>query len=164
MTYYYEWSYITVKLYTGYLVLIIALGFIISLQSANAMWVKLSDTELVEKSDVIITAELIGQTQVDINQAKFVVGVLKVEEVLKGDKYQTIILLALPSAESPRSSTDIFYKDGQKGLWFLREKVERESGIYLADHPQRFVSEKHADAQIEIIRNILKDKKTDNIK
>ena len=153
------------KFYAGYLVLIIALGFIISLQSANAMWVKLSDTELVEKSDVIITAELIGQTQVDINQAKFVVGVLKVEEVLKGDKDLAVILLALPSAEGPRSSTDIFYKDGQKGLWLLRErKVKGESGIYLADHPQRFVSEKHAVAQIELIRNILKDKKTDNTK
>ena len=153
------------KFYTGYLVILIALGFIISLQSANAMWVKLSDTELVEKSEVIITAELIGQTQVDINQAKFVVGVLKVEEVLKGDKDLAVILLALPSAESPRSSTDIFYKDGQKGLWLLRErKVKGESGIYLADHPQRFVSEKHAVAQIELIRNILKDKKTDNIK
>ena len=129
------------------------------------MWVKLSDTELVEKSDVIITAELIGQTQVNINQAKLVVGALKVADVLKGKKGQTVILLALPSAEIPRSSTDIFYKDGQKGLWFLRErKVEGEAGIYLADHPQRFVSEKHADAQIEIIRNILKDKKTDNIK
>ena len=153
------------KYFSGYLVLIIALGFIISLQTANAMWVKLSDTELVEKSDVVITAELIGQTQVNINQATFVVGVLKVEEVLKGDQGQTIILLALPSAEGSRSSTDIFYKDGQKGLWFLRKrKVKGESGIYLADHPQRFVSEKHADAQIEIIRNILKDKKTDNIK
>jgi hypothetical protein len=154
-----------VKYFSGYLVLIIVLGFIISLQTANAMWVKLSDTELVEKSDVIITAELTGQTQVDINQAKFVVGVLKVEEVLKGDKGQTVILLALPSAEGPRSSTDIFYKDGQKGLWFLREqKAESGTGIYLADQPQRFVSEKHAVAQIEIIRNILKDKKTDNIK
>ena len=153
------------KLYIGYFVLIFALGFIISLQTANAMWVKLSDTELVEKSDVIITAELIGQTQVDINQAKFVVGVLKVEEVLKGDKDQTIIMLALPSAEGPHSSTDIFYKDGQKGLWFLRKrKVKEESGIYLADHPQRFVSEKHADAQIEIVRTILKDKKADNVK
>ncbi len=152
------------KFFTGYLVLIIALCFIISLQTANAMWVKLSDTELVEKSDVVITAELIGQTQVDINQARFVVGVLKVEEVLKGDKGQTIILLALPSTEGPRSSTDIFYKDGQKGLWLLRErKVKGESGIYLADHPQRFVSEKHAVAKVEIIRNILKDKKTDNI-
>ena len=150
---------------TRYIALIFTLVMIISLSTTNAMWAKLSDTELIEKSDVIITAELIGQTQVDINQAEFVVGVLKVEEVLKGDKGLAVILLALPSSESPRSSTDIFYKDGQKGLWFLRERnAKGETGMYLADHPQRFVSEKHADAQVEIIRNILKDKKIDNIK
>ena len=58
----------------------------------------------------------------------------------------------------------MFYKDGQKGLWFLRKrKAKGETGIFLADQPQRFVSDKHADAQIEIVRNILKDKKTDNI-
>lgn len=43
-----------------------------------------------------------------INQVKFVVGVLKVEEVLQGDKNKTVILLALPSTEGPRKSDDIF--------------------------------------------------------
>ena len=71
---------------TRYIALIFTLVMIISLSTTNAMWVKFSDTELIEKSDVIITAELIGQTQVNINQTKFVVGVLKVAEVLKGDK------------------------------------------------------------------------------
>lgn len=128
-------------------------------------WAEFSDIELVNQSDVIVNAELIGQTQVTINQFKYVIGVLKVEGVLKGDKNQAVILLALPSTEGPRSSIDIFYENGQNGLWFLREqKAKGETGMYLADHPQRFVSEKQADAQIAIIRNILKDKKTDTIK
>lgn len=152
------------KLYTGYIVLIVTLILFIGFQNANAMWVKLSDTELVEKSDVIITAELIGQTQITISQSKNVVGVLKIGEVLKGAEGLTIILLALPSTEGPRSSTDIFYENGQNGLWFLRErKIRGDAGIYLADQPQRFVSEKQADAQIEIVRNIL-NKKADKRK
>lgn len=144
------------KFLTGYIVLIFALVLIISLQTANAMWVKLSDSELIEKSDVIITAELIGQTQVDINRVKLVIGVLKVEEVLKGDKNQAVTLLALPSTEGPRSSTDILYKDGQKGLWFLREqKTESGTGIYLADHPQRFLSIEHSGDKIKALREML---------
>lgn len=108
---------------------------------------------------------MIGQTQVTINQLKYVIGVLKVEGVLKGDKNQAVILLALPPTKVPHISTDILYRKGQKGLWYLRErKAKGETGMYLADHPQRFVSEKHVDAQEEIIKNILKNKKIDNIK
>ncbi len=153
------------KFITRYIALIFALVFIINLSTTNAMWAKLSDSELIEKSDIIITAELIGQTQVSINQSKFVVGVLRIKEVLKGDKCQSVTLLALPPTEGPHSSSDIFYKDGQKGLWFLRERKNKGvTGIYLADQPQRFVPEKRADAQVEIIRNILKDRKSDNLK
>ncbi len=123
------------------------------------MWVKLSDEELTEQSNVIITAELIGEVPIMINQAKFVIGVLKVEEVLKGDRDQTALLLALPSSKGVYISEDIFYKKGQKGLWFLRErKTEGEAGIYLADHPQRFLSMEHASDQIKAIRKIMKNK------
>ncbi len=123
-------------------------------------WAKLSDIELVNQSDVIVNAELIGQTQFTINQFKYVIGALKVEEVLKGDKNQAVILLALPRTKGPRISTDILYRKGQKGLWFLRErKAKGETGIYLADHPQRFLSIEHAGDQIKAIQKILKNKR-----
>lgn len=144
------------KSLSGYVVLLFILIFVPA--TTNAMWVKLSDTELIEQSDVIITAELIGQTQVTMEQSKIVIGVLEVGEVLKGDKNKAVILLALPSTEGPRKSDDIFYKTGQKGLWFLREQVtEGEAGFYLADHPQSFISKEHADDQIKAIRKILED-------
>lgn len=142
-----------------YIVLIFTLILVPAI--TNAMWVKLSDIELVKQSDVIITAELIGNTQVTINQAKTAIGILKVEKVLKGDKNQTVILLALPSHEGPLKSDDIFYKTGQNGLWLLRErKTKGESGIYLADHPQRFLSVEYADDQKKRIQKILEDKGT----
>ena len=149
-------EYITLKSFIEYVVLALSLILILNVATANAMWAKLTDTELVEQSDVIITAELTGHTQATINQVEFDVGVLKVEEVLKGDKNQAVIHLALPSTEGPRKSDDIFYKEGQKGLWFLREReAEGESGIYLADHPQRFLSIEHAGDHIKAIRKIL---------
>ncbi len=146
------------KYYMSYTVLILSLILILNVTTANAMWVKLSDAELIEQSNVIVTAEMIGHATKMIDGVKFVVGTLKVEEVLKGDKDKTVMLLALPSTEGPHKSDDIFYKKGQKGLWFLRErKTEGEAGIYLADHPQRFLSIEHADDQIKAIREILKN-------
>jgi hypothetical protein len=151
------WSNIIMKSLIGVIVLIFTLILVPAI--TNAMWVKLSDIELVKQSDVIITAELIGNTQVTINQAKTVIGILKVEEVLKGDKNQTVILLALPSHEGPLKSDDIFYKTGQNGLWLLRErKTKGESGIYLADHPQSFITMERAGGQIKSIQKILEDK------
>ncbi|GAX60004.1 transcriptional activator [Candidatus Scalindua japonica] len=143
-----------VKPLSGYIVLLFILVLVSS--STNAMWVKASDSELVEHSDVIITAELIACTQITIHQQETNIGILKVEEVLKGDDNQSAFLLALPSARVLRKSDDIFYKIGQKGLWCLRErKLKGEAGIYLADQPQRFTSEEHAAGQIEAIRKIV---------
>ncbi len=148
------------KYYISYTALILALFLTLNFATtANAMWVKLSENELIEQSDVIVTAEMIGHAPMMIDGVKFVIGVLKVEEVLKGDKEKTVMLLALPSTEGPHKSTDIFYKKGQKGLWFLRErKAKGEAGIYLADHPQRFLSIEHAEDQIKTIRKIMKNK------
>ncbi len=107
---------------------------------------KQSDTELIEQSDVIVTAELIGQAQVTINHVVVGMGVLEVTEILKGDNELQVILLKLPLIEAPRSSTDILYKKWQSGLWFLRElKREGFEDIYLANHPQCFISIENAE-------------------
>lgn len=144
------------KILIRLVILIIVLISVTSL--TNAMWAKLSDKELIEKSEIIITAELIGHTEVTINQINYNVGILKVGEVLKGDTDQTALLLVMPSSKGPHKSDDILYKRGQKGLWLLRErKNEEEAGLYLADNPQRFTPEEYADDQIKEIRRILKD-------
>ena len=122
------------------------------------MWAKQTDAELIEQSDIIVTAELIGHTQVTINHVIIGMGALKVAETLKGDKEQTVILLKLPLIETPHSSTDIFYKKGQSGLWFLRElKREGFEGIYLANHPQSFISIENAGEQIKVLRKGIKN-------
>ncbi len=138
--------------------LLLMICIIVSPYKANAMWVALTDTELIQQSDIIVIGELIGQTQVMLMacQERLSLGVLQVKEVLKGDKAQTLLLLELPSPEVPRASTDISYKKGQKGLWFLRVRNPGEIGIYLADHPQRFLAIEQMADQIEVFQKKLK--------
>ena len=130
-----------------------------SLGRADAMWVKLSDAELIDKSDIIVGAELIGHTQLRVapDRPKLTVGVLRVDDVLKGDTGITVALLVLSSPDAPRSSTDLVYRKGQKGLWFLRVRDQKDAGLYLADHPQHFVPLQHA-AQIDAFKRLLKKK------
>ena len=122
-----------------------------------AMWEELTDSQLCAQSDVIVEAEYLGQTRVDVaSTAKSVwLGVLKVEAVLKGDSRQSVILLAVPSPEGPRSSSDIVFKSGQKGLWFLSARSADDSGIYAIDHPRRFVDAARVGDRKDAIRAIL---------
>lgn len=125
------------------------------------MWARMSTSELVERSEIVLYGELIGHTKIALQhgQGKLFLGVLQVEEILKGDKNQTVILLVLPSKNGLVRSTDIFYKKGQKGLWFLRVRAGEE-GVYLADHPQRFMPSGVAAKHLEEIRKIIKNKES----
>lgn len=124
--------------------------------TGDAMWAELSDTQLIEASDVIIIAEMVDRKQIIRDQVKLSIGILKVSEVLKGNKHQTEFLLVLPSPDAPRKSDDIFYKNGQKGMWFLRQyRPAGEPNLYLADNPQRFLPSKDAAGKINVFRNIL---------
>ena len=126
------------------------------------MWEGMTDSALCAQSSVIVEAEYIGHTQVkDASAAKNLwLGVLKVESVLKGDSLQSVLLLAVPSPKAPGSSSDIVFTKGQKGLWFLRARSADDVGIYVVDHPQRFVASAQVPDRIEAIRKILNAKGT----
>jgi hypothetical protein len=120
------------------------------------MWVRLSDAELVAQSDIIVVATLgeIRPTSGDGSSRN--VGVLDIRQVLKGTAGLDEARLALPSADQPLSSTDIHYKTGQAGLWFLRQLPAAGGGtVYSADHPQRFVPEEEASARMPALRKLI---------
>ena len=48
------------------------------------------------------------------------------------------------------ASTDVFFEDGQLGLWYLRAKGQ---GLYLADRPDRFLSLDAADSRIRALKD-----------
>lgn len=120
------------------------------------MFAQMSDDELIRRSDLIIFGEWTGQSPVRLPGATqaLEVGAIRIAEVLKGPKTQTLALVITSMPDAPRSSSDIHYQRGDRGLWLLRAHPDG-NGLYLADHPQRFVAEKNGTARIEILRRLL---------
>lgn len=132
---------------------VIALIVCILIGSAEAMFVKLSEEELVEQSGLIVVGELIGRSQVSLatQERPQLLGVIRVEEVLKGARATSVAFLALPGGKI-MVSTDLSYTDGQRGLWYLRLRDANVEGVYVADHPQKFVPIEKADEQVAALR------------
>jgi len=110
---------------------------------------------------MIVIGELIGQTRVQLatEGKKTRLGVLSVDDVVKGDSLQTVVLLVLPSSRGPMVSSDIPLQIGQKGLWFLHPRSEDEVGLYVVDHPQRFLPSDQIADRIGEIRRVLENQK-----
>ena len=119
------------------------------------MFVRLSDAELIEDSELIVVGELIGRAPINSSQGNGtqMLGVIRVDETLKGERGTTIAFLGLPGGKIMRSD-DLSYGDGQRGLWYLRLRDADEAGIYVADHPQRFVPMDQAGGKIETLRSL----------
>jgi len=138
---------------------IATIAFIITLLFAwtetHAMWAQLSDAELVDTSSLIVVGKLARMTVPSEDHA-YTVGVIEIDDVLKGDSAAKTVWLDVPQPGTPISSSDIFYRVGQEGLWFLRLLAPDDGEIYAADHPQRFVPVAHAGPIIDEMRNLLK--------
>jgi hypothetical protein len=119
---------------------------------AVAMWAELSFDELVARSDLIVTGRFEGPVKPASKGDGPTVGAIKITSVLKGPPRIQSALIALPSPQAPISSSDIIYRPGQEGLWFLRRKEGGQADVYLADHPQRFVPSDRAGNMIDRVR------------
>jgi hypothetical protein len=112
---------------------------IISMEAVG-MFARYSETELIKSSDLIVVGTLIGRTtlQLGADTGQLNVGVIAIQDQLKGAQDESIALLLLPSENKALVSDTIAYKVGQQGLWFLRSRDPVARGLYVADHPQRF--------------------------
>ena len=115
------------------------------------MWAKMSDAELIAQSDLIVVGEWVGQSAISLHGTARSLGAVAVSEVLKGDPRQTLALISLPASDAPVASDRVVFKRGDKGLWLLRRADA--PGLYLADHPQRFVPA--GSAGIESLRKAI---------
>lgn len=123
--------------------------------SVIAMWAPLSDEELVRSSDLIVVGEWQGQSAFSATGSGDIeIGVVLVSETLKG-KGPGFALVALPSSSAPRSSSDLVYRRGDRGLWLLKLQPGSK-GLYLADHPQRFVPSAGGEQRIRQLRQLIK--------
>ncbi len=121
-----------------------------------AMFAQMSDEELVRRSDLVVVGEWIGQSRVQLaaGGGPLELGAVTITEVLKGVPGQTLALVATVAGDAPRSSSDMAYRRGDRGLWLLRLR-QGSTGIYLADHPQRFIPDAGGAARIEALRKIM---------
>lgn len=121
----------------------------------TAMFAKMSDEELIRRSDLIVIGEWVGQSSLQIgsDSAPMEIGAIAISEVLKGSPGQTLALLAITPAGAPRSGDAISYRRGDKGMWLLRHHGTK--GLYLADHPQRFIPDIGGAERIREIRRTL---------
>jgi hypothetical protein len=122
------------------------------------MWAAMSDEELLRVTDLAVFGRWVGQTsalKVGGQSPTHDIGAIEVDEVLKGPQGLTLALVAAPAMQGPRSSTDILFRRGARGLWLLRKRSGPESGLYLADHPQRFVAESGNAQRIAALRKLL---------
>ena len=86
------------------------------------------------------------------DQSRVEVGVVKVREVLRGPAGLELVFVATVASGAVRSSSDLVHRRGNRGLWLLRAPAGADAGIYLADHPQRFVDETVDAKRIEVLR------------
>jgi len=131
--------------------------FLISLLPNNsiAMWAGMSDAELIEQSDLIVKATYIGSSTVILNKEKLHLGVLNIEDTLKGDKQDVVFIrLSLRPKNFPQRSDEINFKAGQKGLWFIEKDAQRD-GVYEIKHPQRFLPEQQFKSRLPALFKLL---------
>ena len=126
-------------------------------RSGTAMWAQMSDAELVASSDLIVVGEWLGQTEVVLQAGATpqAIGVVAVSETLKGTATAGFALVQRPAATAPRSSSDLDFERGQKGLWLLRAKPGGTKAVFLADHPQRFVNAAQDSARIAALKALI---------
>ena len=122
-----------------------------------AMFAASSDDELIQRSSLIVLGTWVGQTELRLQGMAETValGVISVSETLKGTAGQSLVFVAVPKPGAPRSGSDILYRRGDQGLWLLHSQPGAPTSVYLADHPQRFVSAASASARIETLRKAL---------
>ncbi len=121
------------------------------------MWTEAGDAELVKSSVLIVTATYAGHStfSLETQSPPLTLGVLQIEKVLKGGPNLGLVFIRVPNPGLPRKSDDIDYSEGQRGLWFLRAD-DTHDGLYLADHPQRFVPDAQQEEKIRAIQNLLR--------
>lgn len=124
---------------------------------AQALWARLSESELIDSSGLIVVGtltEITSETNPSDGRAR-TYGVIEIDKVLKGDLATKTARLDLPRPGALISSSDITYEAGQKGLWYLRLLEPQSAAVYAADHPQRFVPFADAGPHIEAVLKFL---------
>lgn len=105
------------------------------------MFAALSDDDLLRRSELIVIGRWAGITPAVPGAAADAptLAHIEVSEVLRGPAGLQRAAVAVPRPGTPVSGNDLPRRVGEHGLWLLRLRPGGPDGVYLADHPQRFV-------------------------
>jgi hypothetical protein len=130
-----------------------SLLLLVTVRPMCASYARYSDTDLIAASAVIVEADYAGRAAAPVapHSPPVWFGVLRVRATLKGTVAEGIVLFRVPAPAAPVSSSDLTFRAGQTGLWFLRAAPD---GALLIDHPQRFLpaNDPHAGAFRQLLR------------
>ena len=144
-------------MYRSYHTLFLSVVLAVTSMEAHGMFARYTETQLIESSSLIVVGTLIGRTtlQLSADAGQLNVGVIAIEDRLKGDQDESIALILLPSEGPTLVSDSITYEVGQQGLWFLRSRDPDARGLYVADHPQRFESMDGITERVADLKSLL---------
>lgn len=136
------------------------LCFCLSTSSTLGSWIKLSPKQLVTQSNLAVIGEYIGTTRIKSFPAgnELIVGVIKVNNILKGSVQDELILIAIRNAKGALMASTTSFKKGQKGLWLLTQYSPDNAVLYSANHPQQFIPSSNIDAMSVMKKLLIKQK------
>jgi len=104
-----------------------------------AIWVPMTLQELVAQSPLIVVGEIVAVSEQPTGAQD--VAIIRVDELLLAKPPARGLpeaRLLIPSRNRGLASSDaVYYKVGQRGIWFLRRDPASKDDLYLADHPHR---------------------------
>ena len=102
--------------------------------------------DLVAASQLIVVGEIVAVSEQPTGAQD--VAIIRVEELLLAKpaaRGLSEARLLIPSRNRGLASSDVvFYKVGQRGIWFLRRDPASKDDLYLADHPHRLQGDRRA--------------------
>ena len=136
------------------------LAVFVILPLACPSYAPMSDEQLVAQTDLIVVGKITKIVEGGARPKDKSIATITVSEVVKGEKGLKIlkglktVKLGFPSRNRRMmASTDIFYKNGQQGIWLLRKAKDKD--YFLADYPARLQPIKNLDK----IKAIVKEEK-----
>jgi len=147
------------NLIVSYLVLhlrlMLGVALVLITVSSYGMWARMPDTQLISASSLIVKATYIGASTIIIDNKKYYIGVLKIEDTFKGDKQDVVFIRVSPLIKNKAQVSDgLDFKIGQKGIWFLENMLDQEN-IYAINRPDRFIPEQQFKERLPSLLKLL---------